>query len=216
MCVPSRTWAQGLGGPCSLGWAALQGKGTQTEVYYGDCAGSWHERELPAHVGTLPKPFTMRPASTVGTRVSLLPSPTPNSCSFPELSRLGGRKEEGEATETRRGRGSGGRGGGLCSVLAGETGVLPPPPIWSPDSGPWSGGSPSGRGNPMLTVQTPSLKEPTTLDWGTPPLHLTKALFHHPGLSVPRAILSATPRPTLPIIHGLRPRAPLCGTTRLT
>lgn len=43
-----------------------------------------------------PKPFTMRPASTVGTRVSLLPSPTPNSCSFPELSRLvggeGGRK----------------------------------------------------------------------------------------------------------------------------
>ena len=44
-----------------------------------------------------PQPFTMRPASTVGTRVSLLPSPTPNSCSFPELSRLvgvggGGRK----------------------------------------------------------------------------------------------------------------------------
>lgn len=47
------------------------------------CGGLW---------GTLPQPFTMRPASTVGTSVSLLPSPTPNSCSFPELSRLG---EEG-------------------------------------------------------------------------------------------------------------------------
>ena len=52
---------------------------------------------LPANAGlrgSLPQPFTMRPASTVGTSVSLLPSPTPNSCSFPELSRLkgGGRK----------------------------------------------------------------------------------------------------------------------------
>lgn len=54
-------------------------------------------RGLPANAGlrgSLPQPFTMRPASTVGTSVSLLPSPTPNSCSFPELSRLrgGGRK----------------------------------------------------------------------------------------------------------------------------
>lgn len=57
--------------------------------------------------------FTMRPASTVGTSVNLLPSPTPNSCSFPELSRLGvGRKRVRRETTQRRG--SGGRGGGLC------------------------------------------------------------------------------------------------------
>lgn len=61
-----------------------------------------------------PQSFTMRPASTVGTSVNLLPSPTPNSCSFPELSRLGvGRKRVRRETTQRRG--SGGRGGGgLC------------------------------------------------------------------------------------------------------
>ena len=32
--------------------------------------------------------LTIRPASTVGTSVSLLPSTTPRSCSFPELRRL--------------------------------------------------------------------------------------------------------------------------------
>lgn len=54
-----------------------------------------------------PQPFTMRPASTVGTRVSLLPSPTPNSCSFPELSRLvggGGRGRKRVRLQQRPGR----------------------------------------------------------------------------------------------------------------
>lgn len=159
----------------------------------------------------------MRPASTVGTRVSLLPSPTPNSCSFPELSRLGGGgrkrvrlRRQGKDAEAE----AAGEGCALCWLGRQESFH---PHLFGPQiQGPGVGGSPSGRGNPMLTVQTPSLKEPPTLDWGNPPLHLTKALFHHPGLSVPRTILSTTPRPTLPIIHGLRPRAPLCGTTRLT
>lgn len=73
--------------------------------------------------------FTMRPASTVGTSVNLLPSPTPNSCSFPELSRLGvGRKRVRRETTQRHG--SGGRGGGRCVREEGDStgGALPTPP----------------------------------------------------------------------------------------
>lgn len=55
-------------------------------------------------------PFTMSPASTVGTSVNLLPFPTPNSRSCPELSRLGRRRQRktmrlggaGEGTRKRR------------------------------------------------------------------------------------------------------------------
>lgn len=40
------------------------------------------------------RPLTIKPASTVGTSVSLLPSTTPRSCSFPELSRLWGERRQ--------------------------------------------------------------------------------------------------------------------------
>lgn len=64
----------------------------------------------------------------------------------------------------------------------------------------------------MLTVQTPSHETPA-LDWGSP-FELQQGTFSSPGPQ--RAILPATPGPTLPIIHEFQPRAPLCGTTGLT
>lgn len=77
------------------GWGGRDGGGGvgSPDRCDGDHAGM--KGRCPPMLGP-PQPFTMRPASTVGTRVSLLPSPTPNSCSFPELSRLVGWGGEGE------------------------------------------------------------------------------------------------------------------------
>lgn len=83
-------------------------------------------REVAAAPGA-PLTFTMRPASTVGTSVNLLPSPTPNSCSFPELSRLGvGRKRVRRETtpETRKRRP---RRRAVRAQGGGRRGALPPP-----------------------------------------------------------------------------------------
>ena len=150
-------------------------------------------RGLPANAGlrgSLPQPFTMRPASTVGTSVSLLPSPTPNSCSFPELSRLrGGRKEEGEAMpRPRQGRDSEAESAGEGYAYVVETGVHRPHPFLVSRSRAPSlcGGWRSDPGSPMLAVQTPYSKEPQF--WtGTLQLRLSKALFHHPGTARPLA-----------------------------
>lgn len=86
--------------------------------------------------GTRPQSFTMRPASTVGTSVSLLPSPTPNSCSFPELSRLGvGRKRVRRQRQHRDAEAE--AAGEGCACRGGGQRLLPTPTLSQlSDSGP--------------------------------------------------------------------------------
>lgn len=156
--------------------------------------------------GTLPQPFTMRPASTVGTSVSLLPSPTPNSCSFPELSRLGrGRKR---VRPRRQGSDPEGR-----AVFLGEI-WEPYPPLSLPGLQTrevvcvWGGaGSVKHLAPraPMQVAQT-SFPEAPTLHWGTtsapqqstfssPGRQCTLAVLCHPSLTPGPAPASNSPTP---------------------
>lgn len=145
----------GWGGPC---WLAEWGP--QVVCVRGQVP---REGLLPVCGGlgghAAPWPFTMRPASTVGTKVSLLPSPTPNSCSFPELSRLGGGKKSmrlrGDDTGPRKQRPR-----GRAVLVWGETDKFPPPTlpgfqIQGPER---MQRSPSGTGSPILAIRTPSLQ----------------------------------------------------------
>ena len=109
----------GAGEPLA-GRAALAGRVLGSEL-----SGEGAARLCQSLRGTVPQPFTMRPASTVGTSVSLLPSPTPNSCSFPELSRLGGgrkRVRPGDKAGTRKQRPK-----GEGCAPGGRRGALPTP-----------------------------------------------------------------------------------------
>lgn len=171
----------------------------------------------------------MRPASTVGTKVSLLPSPTPNSCSFPELSRLGGGKKSmrlrGDDTGPRKQRPR-----GRAVLVWGETDKFPPPTlpgfqIQGPER--MQGlclvlGAPSGRFGPLPSSGTPALDSGTL----APPLHPNQALSPRLGPSVlyatfPRAprAASASNSPTLALArlcgrHGLRPEKRPWGLRR--
>lgn len=78
------------------------------------------------HTGAL----TIRPASTVGTSVSLLPSTTPRSCSFPELRRLRESREVSAAPGAAD-NAAGGRGGGSSATKAPPTPITLPPPLKS-------------------------------------------------------------------------------------
>lgn len=157
----------------------------------------------------------MRPASTVGTNVSLLPSPTPNSSSFPELSRLGaGRKRVSriDNTGTRKRRP---RRGGRCGQEGEETGVFPTPSfpgfqilcpesVWGRLLGP---GSPLSRSSNLLSHKPNSR-------FGHPLLHFNRALSAHLDPCVPFGFLPRAPSPA-PVCNPPTPAlACLCGRLR--
>lgn len=152
---------------------------------------------------------------------------------LPRTEPAGGRKEEGEAKETRQRRGSTGRaGGGALAVFLGEIGEPNPlyPFLFSrPEE--WyvcvwgECQTPGPKGPPCKWLKPPSQKP--QLWTRPPPLHLNKALFHHPGASAPLPSSATLPSPlpssaTLPspqgrpllVIHQLQPGAPLCGNHR--
>lgn len=202
-------------GSCLLAGATLAGYVLGTKL-----SGEGAARLRQSLWGTVPQPFTMRPASTVGTSVSLLPSPTPNSCSFPELSRLGGGRKR--VRPRRQGSDAEARARGEGCVPGGDNGNPPHPyPFLSSRPEDWyvcvwgECQTPGPKGPPCKWLKPPSQKP--QLWTGAPPLHLNKALFHHPGASAPLLSSATLPSPQgrpLLVIHQLQPGAPLCGNHR--
>jgi hypothetical protein len=109
-----------------LGWAAL----VEVGCTWGVTVAGHPGRGLPARVGPpghAPAVIYHEARFHRGHQRQLATIPHAELLQLPRTEPAGGRKEEGETTETTQGRGSGGRRGGLC-VQGGRAEIASHPP----------------------------------------------------------------------------------------